>query len=322
MESVAIARAGLENVPVNGLKGYFGHTLGAAGVLECVISAYALADNTVLPTLGFRTKDTDSRLQLSDRINRTDKPYFIKTLSGFGGCNAALLFYLPPQSPEKENNASQRYRCASRALLPLYIRAHCCIANGCASLNGQPVRVETDAENEKFLTALYRSLKTDYPKFFKMDHLSKLGFLASELIFGGNASRFTQPKEMAVVCFNRTASLDTDSAYQATIQYADDYIPSPSVFVYTLPNIVTAEIAIRNKVHGETSFYVSEFFDSERLVATVNSVFRSKGVAYALAAWVEYAETGYETRMFLVSAIPQQMPFNADTVNRLYNKPI
>lgn len=324
MESVAIARAGLENVPVTGLKGYFGHTLGAAGVLECVISARALADNTVLPTLGFRTKDADSPLQLSDRISYTDKPYFVKTLSGFGGCNAALLFCLPQKSPEREKDCSQSYKCTSRALSPLYIQAHCRIANGRASLNGQPVRIETDAENGKFLTALYRSLKIDYPKFFKMDHLSKLGFLASELIFDGNASRFTQPKEkeMAVVCFNRTASLDTDSAYQATIQHTDDYFPSPSVFVYTLPNIVTAEIAIRNKIHGETSFYVSEFFDAERLIATVNSVFRSDDVAYALAAWVEYAETDYETMMFLVSAIPQQMPFNADTVNRLYNKPI
>jgi 3-oxoacyl-[acyl-carrier-protein] synthase-1 len=92
MESVALVRAGLQQVPANSLKGYFGHTLGAAGVLETVISMCALKDGIVLPTHGFKSKGDDCRIPVSDRIGQTEKKAFIKMLSGFGGCNAALLF--------------------------------------------------------------------------------------------------------------------------------------------------------------------------------------------------------------------------------------
>ncbi|MDR1937168.1 MAG: beta-ketoacyl synthase [Tannerellaceae bacterium] len=92
MESVAITRAGLNRVPVNSLKGYFGHTLGAAGILESIISARALIEQTVLPTHGFRQIDPDYPLNVTERLARTDRPYCLKMLSGFGGCNAALLF--------------------------------------------------------------------------------------------------------------------------------------------------------------------------------------------------------------------------------------
>ncbi|GHU96496.1 beta-ketoacyl synthase [Bacteroidia bacterium] len=92
MEEIAIARAGLEAAPVNSLKGYFGHTLGAAGILESIISARALEENTVLPTLGFETAATDSKVNVANKLMRTQKPYFVKLLSGFGGCNAALVF--------------------------------------------------------------------------------------------------------------------------------------------------------------------------------------------------------------------------------------
>ncbi|MDR1918371.1 MAG: beta-ketoacyl synthase [Tannerellaceae bacterium] len=92
MESVAITRAGLSQVPVNSLKGYFGHTLGAAGVLESIISARALIEQSVLPTHGFKQIDPDYPLNVTERLARTDKSCCLKMLSGFGGCNAALLF--------------------------------------------------------------------------------------------------------------------------------------------------------------------------------------------------------------------------------------
>jgi 3-oxoacyl-[acyl-carrier-protein] synthase-1 len=92
MEAIALSRAGLTGVPVNSLKGYFGHTLGAAGVLESVISVHALINGTVLPTHGFEQGDPDYPLQIADRILGTEKSYCMKMLSGFGGCNAALLF--------------------------------------------------------------------------------------------------------------------------------------------------------------------------------------------------------------------------------------
>jgi 3-oxoacyl-[acyl-carrier-protein] synthase-1 len=93
MEAIAIERAGLGAVPANSLKGYFGHTLGAAGVLESIISTRALLDSTVLATCGFeKGEDGVCPMLVSGENRQTEKLYCIKMLSGFGGCNAALLF--------------------------------------------------------------------------------------------------------------------------------------------------------------------------------------------------------------------------------------
>ncbi|MDR1406500.1 MAG: 3-oxoacyl-ACP synthase [Tannerella sp.] len=322
MEAVAIARAGLDGIPVNGLKGCFGHTLGAAGVLESVISSHALAERIILPTQGFTTRDADSTLQIVDQTDCTEKTYFIKILSGFGGCNAALLFHSSPQETD-ESGTHRHFRPCIRLYEPesntLYVHKYCRIADGCASVNGQPVFDGKEAGNGNFLTSLYRSLKTNYPKFFKMDHLSKLGFLASELIFGEDALRFTPRRDIAVICFNRSSSLDTDRAYQDIIRCDEDYFPGPSVFVYTLPNIVTAEIAIRNKIYGETSFHVCERFDATQIAVTANRVFRNENVRYALVAWVEYLGGRYETLMLLIGSVPSETVFSSEKLMELYN---
>ncbi|MBO6026693.1 MAG: beta-ketoacyl synthase [Bacteroidales bacterium] len=91
MESVAIERAGLAQVPVNGLKGYYGHTMGAAGIMETILSMQAVDDHNILATKGFETIGVTHPLVLSNQNQTTEKRAFIKLLSGFGGCNAALL---------------------------------------------------------------------------------------------------------------------------------------------------------------------------------------------------------------------------------------
>ena len=92
MESFAIERAGLSKVPVNGLKGYYGHTMGAAGILETLLSMQAIDDHNILATKGYETMGVTHPLLLSNQNQPTEKRVFIKLLSGFGGCNAALLF--------------------------------------------------------------------------------------------------------------------------------------------------------------------------------------------------------------------------------------
>ena len=91
MESVAIERAGLAQIPVNGLKGCYGHTMGAAGILETILSMQAIDDNNILATKGFESIGVTHPLVLSNQNQPTEKRAFIKLLSGFGGCNAALL---------------------------------------------------------------------------------------------------------------------------------------------------------------------------------------------------------------------------------------
>ncbi len=92
MESIALTRAGLQNVPVSSLKGYFGHTLGAAGVLESVISTRALKDGTILKTYGFEEPGVTNLLDIVSENRETTKRRCVKMLSGFGGCNVATLF--------------------------------------------------------------------------------------------------------------------------------------------------------------------------------------------------------------------------------------
>lgn len=92
MEAIAIDRAGLANIPIFALKGCFGHTMGAAGILESIISMIACDNKTILPTKGFETLGVSVPVQVSAAKRSCSGRSFIKLLSGFGGVNGALLF--------------------------------------------------------------------------------------------------------------------------------------------------------------------------------------------------------------------------------------
>lgn len=92
MESIAIHRAGLDKVCVNGLKGYFGHTLGAAGIIETILSMKAIDNGVVLATRGFVSSGTSYELNISNQVRETSGTVFVKILSGFGGSNAGISY--------------------------------------------------------------------------------------------------------------------------------------------------------------------------------------------------------------------------------------
>ncbi|MDR1456250.1 MAG: beta-ketoacyl synthase [Tannerella sp.] len=94
MEAVALHRAALQDVPVTGLKGYFGHTLGGAGILERIVSVRALREGIVLKTSGYDTPGVSQPLRIATRTQSVGGSRCINMLSGFGGCNAALLYTL------------------------------------------------------------------------------------------------------------------------------------------------------------------------------------------------------------------------------------
>ena len=169
------------------------------------------------------------------------------------------------------------------------------------------------------ITEFYRSLQVDYPKFFKMDGLSKLGFLASELIFKNDENRFIPREDVAIICFNRSSSLEIDRQYEATIRDNDYYFPSPSLFVYTLPNIVTGEIAIRNKLLGETSLYICKEFDVKQIISTVRNTFCDKTTTAVLVAWIEHFEKRREVLMILVEKDGNGTEFSEEQLTELYN---
>ena len=152
------------------------------------------------------------------------------------------------------------------------------------------------------LIELYRTHVGDYPKFFKMDTLSRLGFIASELLLQAEAEpRFEPREDRALVFFNRSASLQADTAYQETIQDPNNFYPSPAAFVYTLPNIVTGEIAIRNKYYGETSFIVMEHCDENIMARELQNASLDPMTQSILGGWLDCTdENHFEAKLYLI----------------------
>ena len=159
------------------------------------------------------------------------------------------------------------------------------------------------------LAALYRAEVGDYPKFFKMDTACKLGFLLAERL--ADASRFTPREDRAVLMFSTFGCLCNDRHYEETVRE----FPSPSLFVYTLPNIITGEIAIRNKYEGETSAYVLERFAPDTFVALVEQAFQDAATRSALCGWVDVrADDDFTAFAFLVERDGTGKEFNKETI--------
>lgn len=181
-------------------------------------------------------------------------------------------------------------------------------------VGGKPL--EHKATGSALLTELYRAHVGDYPKFFKMDTLCKLGFVASELLLQAEGEpRFVPREDRAVILYNKHASLQADTAYQTTIQDPDNFFPSPAAFVYTLPNIVTGEIAIRNKYYGETSFFVFDDVDAHvhaNLVARqwVNA-FKDPQTMSILGGKVDCTdENHFEAHLRIINRMPDSEYFD------------
>lgn len=178
-----------------------------------------------------------------------------------------------------------------------YITASCAINNHTVYKNGQPVFINQDADLAGFLLSVYQYLDLKYTRFYKMDNLSKLGWLASEVLLkdGFRAENY-RPEETGIILANTNSSLDTDLKYIETVKD----IPSPSVFVYTLPNIMIGEICIRNHFKGETAFFVFEHFDAGFMEQYVNNLMNNGTLQACICGWVELVEDTYKAVLFLV----------------------
>ena len=91
MESKAISMTGLSETPVNSFKGYWGHTLGAAGVIESILSAHMLGNGMLIRSAGFETLGVPEPINVIAATKKADLKTCLKTASGFGGCNAAII---------------------------------------------------------------------------------------------------------------------------------------------------------------------------------------------------------------------------------------
>ncbi|MCK9219805.1 MAG: hypothetical protein PHF97_05625 [Bacteroidales bacterium] len=179
-----------------------------------------------------------------------------------------------------------------------------------------------------FIKSVYKQEQINYPKFYKMDSISKLGFLAADLILKQNTISGYRNDSVGVVLANSSSSLDTDIAHYDTIKDRLKYFPSPSVFVYTLPNIVVGEICIKNKIKGENVFLISETFDSTLLYNYTRQLFENCGMEACLCGWVEVLGSKYRTLITLIekSGLPMSdeiskfrpLPFNQINLDLIF----
>lgn len=92
MEAKAITLANMQSAPVNSLKGYYGHTLGAAGLIESIVSIHSMKEDLVIPTMGFEKMGVTKPVNICTSLFKTTIQNCLKTASGFGGCNAVVIF--------------------------------------------------------------------------------------------------------------------------------------------------------------------------------------------------------------------------------------
>ncbi|MGY0391035.1 3-oxoacyl-ACP synthase [Bizionia sp. KMM 8389] len=200
-----------------------------------------------------------------------------------------------------------------------HISAYCKIKNQSISLNGNTIFCDDSEDFSTFIKNAYRAEETKYPKFFKMDNLSKLAFLAADILLKNQPLESDKENNIAIVFSNKASSLDTDRAHQEAIQDTDNYFPSPAVFVYTLPNICIGEISIKYKLFSENSFFIFENFNPEHLATYTNSLLDTNKAEKVLCGWVEYENDNYEAFLYLVSK-NGEIAHNNKQITTLYNR--
>ncbi len=208
------------------------------------------------------------------------------------------------------------------------ISSYCKIKNNAIWINGKELVIDAkEVDLTIFLTGLYRQINMNYPKFFKMDNLCKLGMLAAELAIRNSVGFDKLEKDkIAITLSNNASSLDTDRNHLKTIIDKIQYFPSPAIFVYTLPNIVIGEVAIKHKFAGENAFFVSEEFDAELIHNYVSILLNNNDTTAVIGGWVnvdgnEYDAFVYcaEKSNFNLDKEEYKQIHSAEAIRQLYN---
>jgi hypothetical protein len=171
--------------------------------------------------------------------------------------------------------------------------------------------------------ALYSHLGLEYPKYFKMDALSKYGILAAEKIIKKRDIKAAYlDTDIGIVISNASGSLDTDIEFQKTITNKENFFPSPAIFVYTLSNIVMGEICIKYKIKGENMFFLSESIQAELLKSYTVQLFNKKTIKAALVGWIDYSQGKPDVLLVLVEQglgnNSSEIEFTARQIELLY----
>ena len=197
----------------------------------------------------------------------------------------------------------------------LYISSSCKI-DGRHVFKDAKLLLEEKNDGTDWLLTIYKYFQFDYPKFYRMDNLSKLGWLGTELLLNEGFQKKYQPEDIGIVLVNKSSSLDTDIKYFETVKA----IASPALFVYTLPNIVMGEISIRHQLKGENALFVSNQFDVGFMQQYVQELFITGAFHCCICGWLEFFGNSIEAVLYLVEKTNNgiALPFTDENINKLY----
>lgn len=181
-----------------------------------------------------------------------------------------------------------------------YIQSYCKIEKNAIWLNGEKIFASDDLAFTEFAKKAYQHFEISYSKFFKMDSLSKIAFLGSEIILKETINPEIE-NDIALLFANKSSSLDTDVKYQRSISDKNEYFPSPAVFVYTLANICMGEISIKNQLKSENCFFIFDAFNSDFMANYSKILIETQKADKVLCAWTELYQEDYEVFMYLVA---------------------
>lgn len=200
-----------------------------------------------------------------------------------------------------------------------YITSHCTISSNAVRYNGTLLFEAEYTDIAGFLLSAYQLLGVKYPKFYKMDNLAKLGWLAAEVLLKDFDAAKYHPTDIGVVLSNASSSLDADKRYYESVQD----MASPALFVYTLPNIVIGEICIRHHFKGENAFFIFEQFNADFIAGYVSNLLDTQQLQVCICGWVELLGDEYKALLFLVEKEEKEgsMPFITENINKVYSIP-
>lgn len=287
MESKAVAMAEMCAVPVNSLKPYFGHTLGASGVIEVAMCIEQMKHGVLIATKGFNELGVPMPIRVSSEQLPMQMKRCVKTASGFGGCNAAIVLSLEEFAKEVTTASC----CGEFSTL-----GTCTIADGKVTVDGK-IAFEGEGDYSEFIRSAFKDLESPNMKFYKMDNLCKLGYLATEHLL---KDKSYNPLEVGIVLANSSSSLDTDVKHQSVINEHSEAGASPAVFVYTLPNVVLGEICIRHKIQGENTFFIREKKSNDFLNSYAQMVLSRGQYKAVVYGWCEVMGSSYEGEFVII----------------------
>ena len=195
---------------------------------------------------------------------------------------------------------------------------HVLVANSSLFVNNKLVLQSENPIFAKFLKEVYLHQQIKYPKYYKMDILSKLAFITSEVLLKNQELDY-RPERIGIMLQNSSSTFVVDSKHQQSINNREAYFPSPANFVYTLPNVMTGEICIKNGFKGENVVFIEEKFHATALIDLLNIVFENNKADMMIAGYVEADSDNYKAFMFMVTK-DNYKNLEATELEKIYNK--